>query len=65
MLLADSAKSWRVDAATLDEATCDLSVKNPNKAIEAPLRDPKDIIDEMLALDAETAEILRGIRELV
>jgi type I restriction enzyme M protein len=62
---ADSAKSWRVDAATLDEATCDLSVKNPNKAEEAPLRDPKDIIDEMLALDAESAEILRGIRELV
>ncbi len=61
----DSAKSWRVDAATLDQATCDLSVKNPNKAEEAPLRDPKDIIDEMLALDAESAEILRGIRELV
>lgn len=62
---ADSAKSWRVDVATLDEETCDLSVKNPNKAEEAPLRDPKDIIDEMLALDAESAEILRGIRELV
>ncbi|HYD83606.1 MAG TPA: N-6 DNA methylase [Opitutus sp.] len=62
---ADSAKSWSVDAATLDELTCDLSVKNPNKAEEAPLRDPKDIIDEMLALDAESAEILRGIRELV
>jgi Type I restriction-modification system methyltransferase subunit len=62
---AGSTKSWRVDAAMLDEETCDLSVKNPNKAIEAPLRDPKDIIDEMLALDAESAEILRGIRELV
>ena len=62
---ADSAKSWRVDVAALDEETCDLSVKNPNKAEEAPLRDPKDIIDEMLALDAESAQILRGIRELV
>lgn len=62
---ADSAKSWSVEVTTLDEATCDLSVKNPNKAEEAPLRDPKDIIDEMLALDAESAEILRGIRELV
>lgn len=62
---ADSAQSWSVDVATLDEATCDLAAKNPNKAEEAPLRDPKDIIDEMLALDAESAEILRGIRELV
>jgi type I restriction enzyme M protein len=62
---AVSAKSWSVNVAALDEATCDLSVKNPNKAEEAPLRDPKDIIDEMLALDAESAEILRRIRELV
>lgn len=62
---ADSAKSWSVDVAGLDAETCDLSVKNPNKAEEAPLRDPKDIIDEMLALDAESADILRGIRELV
>lgn len=62
---ADSAKSWSVDVTTLDEKTCDLSAKNPNEAEGVPLRDPKDIIDEMLALDAESAEILRGIRELV
>jgi len=62
---ADSAKSWSVEVADLDAETCDLSVKNPSKVEEAPVRDPKEIIDEMLALDAESAEILRGLRELV
>jgi len=62
---AESAKSWSVEVANLAAETCDLSAKNPTKAEEAPLRDPKAIIDEMLALDAESAEILRGLRELV
>ena len=31
----DSDNSWSVDAKTIDAATCDLSVKNPNKAEEA------------------------------
>jgi type I restriction enzyme M protein len=57
----DSAKSWSVEAKSIDKATYDLSVKNPNKAEEAALRDPKDIIAEMMALDAESAEILEGI----
>ncbi len=43
---------------SIDKATYDLSVKNPNKADEAALRDPKEIIAEMAALDAESAEIL-------
>jgi type I restriction enzyme M protein len=40
-------------------------VKNPNKADEAELRDPKDIIAEMAALDAESAEILAGIGRML
>jgi len=31
----DSENSWTVDAKTIDKATFDLSVKNPNKADEA------------------------------
>jgi type I restriction enzyme M protein len=61
----DSENSWTVDAKSIDKATYDLSVKNPNKADETELRDPKDIIAEMAALDAESAEILAGIGRML
>ena len=51
----DSENSWTVDAKSIDKTTYDLSVKNPNKADEAELRDPRNIIAEMAALDAESA----------
>ncbi len=60
-----SPKSWTVKAADVDQATFDLSVKNPNTPEEAPLRDPADIIDEIAALDAEAAEVLKGIRGML
>jgi type I restriction enzyme M protein len=62
---ADSEKSWSVDVKEVEQASFDLSVKNPNKEEEAPLRDPQEILDEIAALDAESAEILAGIREIV
>jgi type I restriction enzyme M protein len=62
---ADSPKSWRVDAATLDTATYDLSVKNPNGQEEINHRSPLAIMDEIAALDAESAEVLAKIRELL
>jgi type I restriction enzyme M protein len=61
----DSENSWMVDAKSIDKTTNDLSVKNPNKADETALRDPKDIIAEMAALDAESAEILAGIGRML
>ncbi len=61
----DSDNSWTVDAKSIDKATCDLSAKNPNKADETALRDPKDIIAEMAALDVESAEILAGIGRML
>ena len=61
----DSENSWTVDAKSIDKATYDLSVKNPNKADETALRDPKDIIAEMAALDAESAEILKNIEAML
>ncbi|NMQ30113.1 SAM-dependent DNA methyltransferase [Candidatus Accumulibacter phosphatis] len=63
--LADSLKSWSVDVAAIDQATFDLSVKNPNGGDEVPLRTPQDILDEIAALDAESAEVLATIRGLV
>ncbi len=62
---AESAQSWCVDAAGIDAKTFDLSVKNPNGGEEGALRTPQDIIDEITALDAESAEVLSTIRGLI
>ncbi|HEY9766120.1 MAG TPA: N-6 DNA methylase, partial [Chroococcales cyanobacterium] len=53
---AGSPKSWRVDASTIDPATFDLSVKNPDGGEAVTHRSPQDILDEIAALDAESAE---------
>ncbi|HNK52186.1 MAG TPA: N-6 DNA methylase, partial [Ottowia sp.] len=62
---ADSAQSWSVDASRIDAASCDLSVRNPNGGEAVALRSPHEILDEIAALDAESAEALARIRELV
>ena len=58
-------KSWIIKRIDIDEGTYDLSVKNPNAPEEAPLRIPEEIINDMLARDAETAAILEKIRGLL
>ena len=62
---AESDKSWIVKADDLDPDTIDMSVKNPNRNDEVIYREPEDIIAEMIALDAESAEILQGIRGML
>ena len=62
---AETEKSWFVDLEDVDPETFDLSVKNPNAPEEAPLRDPQEIMDEIAALDRESAEILAGIGGLL
>lgn len=62
---ADSDKSWSVDAAGIDQTTFDLSVKNPNNGEEVKHRTPQAILDEITALDAESAESLATIRGLL
>ena len=61
----NSENSWTVVAKNIGKTTYDLSVKNPNKADETKLRDPKEIIAEMAALDAQSAEILAGIGRML
>jgi len=58
-------KSWSVSAEQIDQSSFDLSVKNPNKEDEAPLRDPQEILAEIAALDAESAGVLSKIREML
>jgi type I restriction enzyme M protein len=62
---ADSAKSWSVDAASIDPESFDLSVKNPNGGEKAAHRSPREILDEIAALDAESAKALASIRDLL
>ena len=62
---ADSDKSWTVKVDDLDQGTWDLSVRNPNAPEEEPLREPAEIIEAMLARDAETAKILEDIRGML
>jgi type I restriction enzyme M protein len=62
---ADSDKSWTVAVKDVDKATWDLSVKNPRAPEAEALRSPEQIIADMLARDAETAQILEEIRGML
>jgi type I restriction enzyme M protein len=62
---ADSENSWSIKIKEIDQITFDLSAKNPNKKEEATLRQPQEILEEMKALDVESAEILESILELI
>jgi type I restriction enzyme M protein len=62
---ADSPKSWSVDVTGIDTTTYDLSVKNPDGGEVITHRTPQEIMDEIAALDAESAEVLANIRALL
>ena len=62
---AESPKSWSVDVSTINLDTFDLSVKNPNAPEEAPLKTPEEILKQIAALDAESAEALKKIKALL
>jgi hypothetical protein len=61
--IIDQAHRWSSWAAPkqADGKVDHDKVKNPNRAEESPLREPWEILDEIAALDAESAEILAGI----
>jgi type I restriction enzyme M protein len=61
----ETEQSWNVRVADIDDATFDLSVKNPNTPEEAALRSPSEILEEMEQLDEETNTILQSIKELI
>ena len=62
---ADSVNSWTVNIADINTDTYDLSVKNPNKKEDAPLREPQEILGEIVMLDEESAEIIKSIKGLL
>jgi len=61
----ESENSWTVEIKDIDQTTLDLSAKNPNAPEEAPLREPKEILAEMRALDRESDAILSSIEGLL
>ena len=48
-----------VNIKDVDAETYDLSVKNPNEPEAVAHRSPPEILDEIAALDAESAEVLK------
>jgi len=62
---ADSPKSWSVAVKDVDPNTFDLSVKNPTGNEAIIHRTPQAIMDEITALDQESADVLKKIRGLL
>jgi len=60
-----SDNSWYVDMKNIDPETFDLSVKNPNKNDETVLREPKEILEEIIKLDKESFDVLKKVKELL
>lgn len=59
---AQSPKSWILKIADVDQQTFDLSVKNPSANDHKELRTPQELLDEISALDSESAGLLEEIR---
>jgi type I restriction enzyme M protein len=62
---ADSENSWSINVQGIDPSTFDLSAKNPNKKEETAFRQPHEILEQIRALDAESAAILKTIADLL
>jgi type I restriction enzyme M protein len=61
----ETEKSWSLAISGIDQTTYDLSAKNPNIEEAAPLREPKAIIEDIIALDKESETILSKIKDLL
>jgi type I restriction enzyme M protein len=62
---ADSPKSWTADAGGFDQSTFDLFAKNPDEGDVILHRRPEQIMEDIAALDRETAEVLANIKGLL
>ena len=60
-----SDNSWFVDVEDINTDTWDLTVSNPNRVDEVDNRSPAEIIAEIEELDAQAAQALQAIKELL
>lgn len=56
---------WRIDLASIDPMTFDLSVKNPDGGEEVIHRTPQMILDEITLLDKQSVSVISKIKELL
>jgi type I restriction enzyme M protein len=61
----NSDNSWTVKIENVNKETYDLSVKNPNKKNETIIRNPKDILKEILELNKESVKIISEIEKIL
>jgi type I restriction enzyme M protein len=54
-----------VNVSDINTDTYDLSAKNPNKKEDAALREPQEILEGIVTLDKESADLLKSIKELL
>jgi type I restriction enzyme M protein len=60
-----SELSWLVDVAEVDTETFNLGVRNPNRKLEKDHREPSEILDEFIALDEASTEILGRLKRML
>nr|BAV59386.1 type I modification methylase [Candidatus Endomicrobium trichonymphae] len=61
----DSDNSWTIKTVDVNQETWDLSVKNPNKKDETVVREPEDILKEIVALDKQAVKIISEIEKIL
>ena len=62
---AYSSKSWTVDASSIEQATFDLSPRNPRQENRKNYRSPSEILNQIELLDIQAAKVLNDIRSLL
>jgi type I restriction enzyme M protein len=61
----DSPRSWTVSRAEIEARRFDLKAVNPNARADVDTRTPLELLDEIEARNAEVAEALAELRQLV
>ncbi len=62
---ASSDLSWTVNVSDIDATVLDLSPKNPNRSVEAEVRSPLEVLENLEKLDRESTELIASLRELL
>jgi len=62
---ASSDLSWTVNVSDIDATVIDLSPKNPNRSVEAEVRSPLEVLENLEKLDRESTELIASLRELL
>ena len=62
---AESDLSWLIDVADVDKSSVNLGVRNPNRKVELEHRQPNEILDELIALDEASTEVLSRLRRIL